>query len=310
MKFFLGVGYASWLARAGVPLFVTLHKMEKGTLYPAIAPWALDSGAYSRLVRKGKWDVEATEYAERVARLHATVGMMEFAFPQDWICSPPILAATGLTVKDHQTRTVESVLALRDLAPDVPWAPVLQGWESEDYERHAAMYEDAGVDLRREPVVGLGSIAARQDDPLVGHIVRTLASGGFRLHGLGVKMRGLRMYGDALFSADSFSWAFDARFNKKPIAPLLPECVEERRRGEHPQSCGDCLRWALAWRERILGVIDENADLANRPKLFDEPTSAADTTIDARVGMRRLASAYGGGHESSRELIDRLWDSP
>jgi len=51
----------------------------------------------------------------------------------DWMSEPIMLAKTGLTVAVHQARTVANYLALRDLAPDLPFIPVLQGWRLDDY---------------------------------------------------------------------------------------------------------------------------------------------------------------------------------
>ena len=44
------------------------------------------------------------------------------------MCEPFMLAKTGLTVAEHQARTVANYLELRSLAPELPFVPVLQGW--------------------------------------------------------------------------------------------------------------------------------------------------------------------------------------
>jgi len=49
------------------------------------------------------------------------------------MCEPFITAKTGLTVTAHQHRTVSNLIRLRDLAPDLPIIPVLQGWTIPDY---------------------------------------------------------------------------------------------------------------------------------------------------------------------------------
>jgi hypothetical protein len=78
------------------------------------------------------------------------------------MCEPDVRARTGLSVEEHQRRTIASVLELRALAPEIAWAPLLQSWTDGDYWRHAEQYERAGVDLRREARVGLGSVCRRQ----------------------------------------------------------------------------------------------------------------------------------------------------
>ena len=52
------------------------------------------------------------------------------------MCEPHLLKKTGLTVVEHQCRTVQNYLLLRELAPSIPFVPVLQGWKIGDYDRH------------------------------------------------------------------------------------------------------------------------------------------------------------------------------
>jgi hypothetical protein len=44
-----------------------------------------------------------------------------------------MIERTGLSVSEHQHRTVASCLHLRELAPTLPFIPVLQGWHLADY---------------------------------------------------------------------------------------------------------------------------------------------------------------------------------
>src|SRR5690606_3699977 len=173
--------------------------------------WALDSGGFTELAMHGRWTVSAAQYAAEARRFRDEIGRMEWAAPQDWMCEPWMLARTGLSVAEHQRRTVDNLLELRALAPDLPWVPVLQGWALGDYLRHVEMYDRASVDLRAEPLVGLGSVCRRQGMAEAERIVRALAGLGLRLHGFGVKLTGMRRFADALVSADSMAWSFDAR---------------------------------------------------------------------------------------------------
>ena len=154
-----------------------------------------------------------------------------------------MLAKTGLTIGEHQVRTVENYLELRSLAPDLPFVPVLQGWSSDDYHRCVELYQRVGVELAAEPLVGVGSVCRRQATGEIEAIVHSLASIGIRLHGFGVKAGGLVRYADCLVSADSLAWSFEARRS----APL-PGCVHA--------NCANCLRYAAAWRERTLARLD------------------------------------------------------
>jgi hypothetical protein len=242
--FYLGTHQPGWLGRVEVRLFVS-HRTLRGrrTLPRAAAPWALDSGGFTELALHGRWRTTPAQYADAVARYHAEVGRLAWAAPQDWMCEPAMLARTGLSVEAHQARTVDNYCTLRQLAPDLPVIPVVQGWTLPDYLRCLERYQAAGVDLTRVPLVGLGSVCRRQATSQIGAIVAELAAGGLRLHGFGVKLGGLAAYADLLASADSLAWSYAARRR-----PPLPGC----RTHKH---CANCLRYALGWRAQVVATL-------------------------------------------------------
>src|SRR5207244_1080282 len=123
-------------------------------------------------------------YVEAVGRYAEEVGNLAWAAPQDWMC---------------------------ELAPALPFIPVLQGWQLQDYLAGAALYEAASIELAGMPLVGLWSVCRRQHTAEVGRIVGTLAGMGLRLHGFGMKRRGLAAYSGNLISADSLAWSYYAR---------------------------------------------------------------------------------------------------
>lgn len=242
MKFWLGTHEASWLARpdVDVPLFVSHRRLAKRKTMPvSTAPWALDSGGFTELNLHGRWVTTEAQYVEAVARYSAEVGSLAWAAPMDWMCEPFVIDKTGMSVMLHQHLTVENYRSLREAAPELPFIPVLQGWTLDDYLRCVDLYALAGVDLPTLPLVGIGSVCRRQNTAEVDHIVSTIAGGGIRLHGFGVKTIGLTAYASQLASADSLAWSYRAR-NTHP----LPGCTH--------RSCANCPRFALKWRERVL----------------------------------------------------------
>ena len=260
-RFWLGTHQPGWLARARVPLFVSDVRLRAYRQLPAAAaPWALDSGGFTELQRFGRWTISPHEYADRVRRYRDTIGALAWAAPQDWMCEPIVIgggragrltfAGTGLTVAEHQRRTVASYLELRGIAPDLPFIPVLQGYTCEEYQQCADLYVGAGIDLTREPLVGLGSVCRRQATAEACQIITALHARGItRLHGFGVKILGLQRYGHLLASADSLAWSEDARRRGRP----MPGCPAHRpgcppRCRAHHANCANCLRYALAWR--------------------------------------------------------------
>lgn len=251
MDFYLGTHLTGWLASCGVPLFVSHRRLaERKTLPRAAARWALDSGGFSELSMFGEWRTLATDYVSAVRRYAQEIGPMDFAAPQDWMCEPWMIEKTGLTVAEHQRRTVDNYLELRTLAPDLPFIPVLQGWALDDYFACVDMYDRAGVDLRAERRVGIGSVCRRQATAEIENVVVSVASLGIALHGFGVKTVGLERYGYALASADSMAWSYTAR-NSDP----LPGCSH--------RSCANCVRYALRWRQRVLARLQHQ-----QPSIF------------------------------------------
>jgi hypothetical protein len=250
-SFFLGTHEVGWLERGVGPLFVSHRRLKQRARLPrAAAAWALDSGGFTELRLHGRWLVSVEEYIEATRRYTREIGRLQFAFSMDWICEPTILNRTGLTIHEHQRRTVANFAELRGRAPDLPFAPVLQGWRLADYVRCAELYRAWGFDLTRERRVGVGSICTRQGTPEVQDILYSLAARGLALHAFGVKHRGLPGCAGALTSADSMAWSLQARFD----APL-PSCRHQR--------CSNCIKYAVRWRERLLSQLDP--DLPGSP---------------------------------------------
>jgi hypothetical protein len=248
MDFLLGTHMPHWLGLVDVPLFVSHRRlMKRKTLPRALGPWALDSGGFTELQMFGEWRTSPSEYAAAVRRYRDQIGNLMWAAPQDWMCEPIVInggkvgrltfAGTGLSVAEHQRRTVANLLELRQLAPDLPFIPVLQGYAIEDYHRCAAMYEAAGIDLTAEPIVGLGSVCRRQGTAEIAELVASMAARGIRLHGFGVKTQGVRSSSAGLASADSLAWSSRGY--------RVPGCTSSHK------TEANCLTFALAWRDRI-----------------------------------------------------------
>lgn len=245
---YLGTHYVSWLGELDVPLFVSairLRRFKLENLPRARGRWALDSGGFTELSTHGRWTVSPEQYVAEVRAWSKRIGGLEWAAAQDWMCEPEILRKTGLTVEEHQRRTVANYLRLVELAPELPWVPVLQGWTAGDYDRCARMYEEAGVDLAALPRVGIGSVCRRQNTTRAVCTIQDFARRGIRLHGFGFKLGGLQAdasLGGGLASADSLAWSFQARKNRP-----LDGCAHK--------SCANCPRYALEWRADCLEKV-------------------------------------------------------
>lgn len=245
MKFYLGSHKPNWLESESISLFVSNRRLkDRRKLYPALAPWCLDSGGFSELSLFGAWETSTTEYIEAVERYSEEIGNLAWAAPQDWMCEPVMLGRTGMSVIAHQRRTVLNYLDLTERAPHLPFIPVLQGWTLEDYVRCIELYSAWGVDLPAAPTVGLGSVCRRQGTDEIEEIVRTLHGYGLKMHGFGVKTLGLARYGKYLQSADSLAWSYNARHR-----PALPGCTTHK-------NCANCILFARRWRYDLISRHD------------------------------------------------------
>jgi len=244
MAFYLGTHRPCWLGRTSVPLFVSRRRLAEYRRPPrAAGRWALDSGGFSELSMHGRWLTPASRYAQEALAWRDAIGGLDFAAVQDWMCEPMMLARTGLSIAEHQERTIRSYLDLRGLAPDVPWMPVLQGYRVEEYLRHAEQYRAAGVDLAALPRVGVGSVCRRQATCEAFDLFMALRPLGLRLHGFGLKQRFVRLaFAAALHSFDSMAWSYRARRRGTP----LEGCTHK--------NCANCMRFALRWREALISI--------------------------------------------------------
>lgn len=214
MRFYLGTHEPTWLNYSHVPLFVSAVRLRgrcKRKLPRAACPWALDSGGFSVLDAHGTYPTTDREYAAEVRRWSDEVGNLDWAACQDWMTEARILNKTGLDIAEHQARTVRSYQNLRELNTGLPFVPVLQGFELDDYRRCRDLYEAAGFDLAALPVVGIGSVCRRQHTAQAERIIRALTAEGLSLHGFGFKLDGLARCSDVLTSADSLAWSDGAR---------------------------------------------------------------------------------------------------
>ncbi|MFE0025110.1 hypothetical protein [Amycolatopsis sp. NPDC059021] len=300
VTFYLGTHQPAWLARGlGVPLLVSHRRLaERRTLPRATGTWALDSGGFTELSLHGRWRSDARSYVAAVRRYAEEIGNLAWAAPQDWMVEPHVRARTGLSLRTHQHRTVRNYLRLRELAPELPIIPVVQGEAVADYHRCADTYERHGIDLAALPLVGVGSVCRRQHSAEVEHIVRSLHTRGLRLHCFGVKTSGLARYGAVISSSDSAAWSFGGRYR--------PGCAPSHR------TEANCLRYALAWHARLHRNLTHLPTSRSVPLPEDglAAVDAARPSSPRRAGRARARTSRSrpparprerGAHEHPRE---------
>lgn len=257
MRFYVGAD-AGWIGKANYPLMVSHGRLRtRKSFRAALDEVIIDSRGFTELQQNGGWTFDEYEYVGHLVRYNRGVGKIQWASPMDWMCEPAVIhggtykgvkfAGTGLSVVEHLRRTVANGKKLAMISAETEDCPKiiksLQGDTIDDYLLCWKMYEDAGIDLLAEPVVGLGSTCRRESTHEVREIVEELTGRGLRLHGYGTSIGGVKMYGHLLTSADSFSWSYGAR----------------RRGGMCPHGTvkweRNCPEWAGAWRGQILAGL-------------------------------------------------------
>lgn len=254
----------------GYILFVAIPRLikRKSPFPKALHPYCIDSGGFSELQKFGMWRMPAVEYVALIRRIVGQLGpeLCLWVAPQDCMCERLVIEGgvgprgivfvgtremRGLTpgdpeqdrttaVRIHQKLTVDNFLELTGLAPEIPWIPVLQGQTLADYEYCDQLYREAGVDLSQARVVGLGSVCRRQATSEIEEIVSHFHAKGYRLHGFGVKTKGLGRYAHKLVSADSLAWSEVARIEEIQLP------------GHTHKNCANCPDWAVKWHSRIV----------------------------------------------------------
>lgn len=236
MKFYLGLHHASDAERTRVPVFMSVTQLIKRVRPVDHADWMMDSGGFTMISKHGRYTISEKEYLDCIRRHNPTL-----AYCQDWMCEGFILKKTGLTIVEHQRRTLESYLSLSAKEPRV--RPVLQGWNLLDYWRHMEMYDKAGVGLNQ--LFGVGTVCSRNGSPLtiLGIMLGIKAAyPQIQLHGFGVKTEALALCASLLASADSMAWSSRGRRSK--ICKWCPN-----------KNCANCLEFALLWRKKVLHMV-------------------------------------------------------
>jgi len=214
VKFYIGTDQPAH-ARNFPRAFLSVHRvLRRSPNKPIACPdWIMDSGAFSELAIHGDYRHTPAEYAAQIARLLPHNPGLQAVVSQDWMCEPAMLARTGLSVAEHQRRTIERYERLRDLVTGVYLMPVLQGYFVHEYLDHIEQY---GSRLQLGAYVGVGSVCKRNGSPMQIESILTaiaIARPDLQLHGFGLKTIALAsdLVRRCLYSADSMAWSYAAR---------------------------------------------------------------------------------------------------
>ena len=165
-------------------------------------PVMLDSGAYSVIVKYGKYPYTPEEYAEGIRKWHPDI-----AWTMDYPCEPSVREKGDYDPAQAQEMTNRNQIELLDLNANTQM--VVQGWTLQDYLENIDRIKESGLLTER---LGIGSICRRGHDGEILSIIKAIHNsipGWVKLHGFGVKTNILKTEGRFfLYSADSMSWAY------------------------------------------------------------------------------------------------------
>lgn len=294
-EFMLGVPEPSWLwnSRARGVAFVSARRLaRRKSPFPEMdTELAIDSGGFTELRKFGGWRTSPEEYVALVRRV-AEAGVVRWAAIQDWMVEPSQLERTGLTVREHQERTIESFLTLRELAPEIRWLPVVQGQTVEQYLEHVDMYARAGVDLSTIERVGVGSICRRTNSAEITEILHELQLRGLRLHAFGLKSAALERNNETIKSTDSMAWSLRGRY----ITGSTGETDSEGRSLQNSQE------FAEQWRTRMQAAAKIERYQTNSDRVATIRWSLEiDGVSDEQI--QRFFERFGGTIESALDHV-------
>jgi hypothetical protein len=195
--------------------FISVNRIKNRKSPFKVGQWIMDSGAFTEISKHGHYRNSVEDYAHQINRWKDN-GTMLAAVSQDYMCEPFILKKTGMTVRQHQTLTIERYDQLKQLT-DARILPVLQGYKPTEYTEHVRMYGDR---LKFMQWVGVGSICKRNSDPkAILDVLRAIhrIRPDLRLHGFGLKTTALANaeIRSHLHTADSMAWSYAARMAKR-----------------------------------------------------------------------------------------------
>ena len=170
-------------------------------------PFMLDSGAYSVILKYGKYPFSPEEYSRGIEKWHPDI-----AWTMDYPCEEKVREAGGYNPLTAQDMTNDNQIKLLDQGVNTQM--VVQGYKPEEYLVNLDKIKSAGLLTEH---LGIGSICRRGQLREIARIIRLIHNNvpaWVKLHGFGIKTSVLTQT-DAkfyLYSADSQSWDYEARY--------------------------------------------------------------------------------------------------
>lgn len=171
-----------------------------------ISSICIDSGGFTAAKRWGRYPWTIAQYAEWIGQMSRDV-ILDFCAVMDYACEPTVNRSILATNQSRIEATIENEIACKEVAPGLPWLPVLQG--DNLAERTYDLDRRREMGLRPTDYAGIGSVCGRGAHG-ARQVVKFYADRlpGVKYHGFGMHIQALdddAVYG-VVKSWDSYSW--------------------------------------------------------------------------------------------------------
>lgn len=214
------------------------RKFKPFNPHPNVKEIFLDSGGFSFLLRSGDYEFYPAQYIRLAKRIKANyVAVMDYPCEQ------------GANNYERIERTIENAIKLMDLAGDLNWVMVIQGYTPEEYLYSVDRIKEQGL---LTPIMAIGSLVVRkkiEDVRKIISLVRENLPRRIKLHGFGVDLRFIRdlVIFKALYSTDTAAWKWNNTSHWEP---------NWRPRGYMPKTEFDKLKNFEKYREKVLKTLE------------------------------------------------------
>jgi len=204
----------------------------------------LDSGGFSFFYRSGDYEFYPAQFIRLARRINA-----DYVAVMDYPCEPDVNRSKLRTNYERIDRTIKNAIKLMDLADDINWVMVVQGYKPEEYLYAIDRIKEQGLIT---PHMAIGSLCVRKSIKAAREVitlVRKNLPNRVKLHGFGVDLRFLRdpVIFHSLYSTDTAAWKWNNRAHWEP---------DWKPVGILPKNDADKLRNFEKYKQKVLAVLE------------------------------------------------------
>jgi len=220
------------------------RKFKSFNTHHSVKEIFLDSGGFSFFNKFGDYEFDFNQFIHLARKINA-----DYVAVMDYPCEPEVNRSRLRTNYKRIDKTIENAIKLMDLADDINWVMVVQGYTTDEYlySIDKIKEQDLLTDL-----MAIGSLCVRKSVSSARDIillVRENLPSRIKIHGFGVDLRFLRDYVvfNSLYSTDTAAWKWNTNVHLAP---------DERTKGIFPKTECDKLKNFEKYKKRVLDVLE------------------------------------------------------